>query len=89
MQTVLDRRLVRLEYQMVDIGDLGRAGGFDLLDNKIESLNLSIVWVHAYDHARRVRAFVWPHALAHTPANLARSMQHALPEARQHGPDRL
>ena len=43
LQTELDGALVRLEYQMVDAGDLA-APGLEMLDNKLESLNLSIVW---------------------------------------------
>ena len=43
VQTELDGALVRLEYQMVDAGDL-EAPGLEMLDNKLESLNLSIVW---------------------------------------------
>ena len=43
VQTELDGALVRLEYQMVDAGDLD-APGLEMLDNKLESLNLSIVW---------------------------------------------
>ena len=39
----MDGALVRLEYQMVDAGDL-EAPGLDMFDNKLESLNLSIVW---------------------------------------------
>jgi OmpA-OmpF porin, OOP family len=43
IQTEMDGALVRLEYQMVDAGDL-EAPGLEMLDNTLESLNLSIVW---------------------------------------------
>ena len=43
VQTELDGALVRIEYQMMDAGDL-TAPGLEMLDNQIESLNLSIVW---------------------------------------------
>ena len=43
VQTVLDGALVRFEYQMVETGDFA-APGLDMIDNKMESLNLSIVW---------------------------------------------
>ena len=43
VQTVLDGALVRVEYQMVETGDFA-APGLDMIDNKLESLNLSIVW---------------------------------------------
>jgi OOP family OmpA-OmpF porin/outer membrane immunogenic protein len=43
VQTELDGALVRLEYQMVETGDF-EAPGLEMLDNSMESLNLSIVW---------------------------------------------
>jgi len=44
VQTELDGALMRLEYQMVDTGDLSGTG-LAMLNNKFDSLNLSIVWV--------------------------------------------
>ena len=44
VQTELDGALVRLEYQVVDTGDL-TAPGLAMANNKFESLNLSVVWI--------------------------------------------
>ena len=43
VQTELDGALVRLEYQMVETGDMA-APGLEMLDTSMESLNFSIVW---------------------------------------------
>ncbi len=44
VQTVLDRALVRFEYQYVDLGDLPVASYFGQFDNVMESMSFSIVW---------------------------------------------
>jgi hypothetical protein len=46
LQTQLDGALVRLEYQMAEIDDFGDAGTDpSMLDQKLNSLQLSIVWI--------------------------------------------
>jgi len=45
IQTQLDGALVRLEYQFTEIDDLAAPNAFNLHDNKMNSLNFSIVWV--------------------------------------------
>jgi opacity protein-like surface antigen len=44
IQTVLDRALMRAEYQFVDLGDLPTASYFGQFDNTLSSLSVSIVW---------------------------------------------
>jgi hypothetical protein len=44
MQTVLDRALVRVEYQYVDLGDLPVGTYFGQFENTMESLSFSVVW---------------------------------------------
>jgi hypothetical protein len=44
VQTVLDGALLRLEYQMAETSDFVVPGILTMRDNKLESLNLSIVW---------------------------------------------
>ena len=45
IQSVLDRALIRVEYRQTEIGDLGLAGGFNLHDSTISSIDFSVVWV--------------------------------------------
>jgi hypothetical protein len=45
IQTVLDGALIRLEYQFTEIDDLTAPAAFSLHDNKMNSLNFSVVWV--------------------------------------------
>lgn len=45
MQTVLDRALLRVEYDYVDTGDLPNGSYFGQFDNTITSLSFSVVWV--------------------------------------------
>lgn len=44
IQTVLDGGLIRLEYQFTEIDDLTAPNAFNLQNNKMNSLNFSIVW---------------------------------------------
>jgi len=44
IQTVLDGALIRIEYQFMEIDDLTAPAAFSLHDNKMNSLNFSIVW---------------------------------------------
>ena len=44
MQTVLDRALLRVEYQYVDYGDLPVASYFGQFDNTGSALSFSVVW---------------------------------------------
>jgi opacity protein-like surface antigen len=44
IQTVLDRALIRVEYQYVDVGDLPVSTYFGTFDNTITSLSFSVVW---------------------------------------------
>lgn len=45
IQTQLDGALIRLEYQYMELDDLTAPAAFSLNDNKMNSLNFSIVWV--------------------------------------------
>ena len=45
IQTELDGALIRLEYQFMELDDLTAPAAFSLNDNKMNSLNFSIVWV--------------------------------------------
>jgi hypothetical protein len=46
LQTQLDGALVRLEYQMAEVDDFGDTGTDpSMLDQKLNSLQLSIVWI--------------------------------------------
>jgi opacity protein-like surface antigen len=45
IQTQLDGALIRVEYQFTEIDDLTAPGSFSLHDNKMNSLNFSIVWI--------------------------------------------
>jgi len=45
IQTVLDGALIRVEYQFMEIDDLTAPSAFSLHDNKMNSLNFSIVWI--------------------------------------------
>jgi hypothetical protein len=45
IQTQLDGALMRLEYQFTEIDDLTAPNAFSLQNNKMNSLNFSIVWV--------------------------------------------
>ncbi|HKU89341.1 MAG TPA: outer membrane beta-barrel protein [Steroidobacteraceae bacterium] len=44
IQTELDGALIRLEYQFMELDDLTAPGAFNLQNNKMNSLNFSIVW---------------------------------------------
>jgi hypothetical protein len=44
VQTVLDRALMRFEYQYVDLGDLPVGTYFGQFENTMESFSFSIVW---------------------------------------------
>ncbi len=44
VQTKLDGALVRLEYRVIDVGDLNFGGGFSQTDNQVSSTTFSIVW---------------------------------------------
>lgn len=45
IQTQLDGALIRVEYQFTEIDDLTAPAAFNLHDNKMNSLNFSIVWI--------------------------------------------
>ncbi len=45
IQTVLDRALLRVEYQYVDVGDLPVDTYYGQFDNTITSLSFSVVWI--------------------------------------------
>jgi opacity protein-like surface antigen len=45
IQTQLDGALVRVEYQFTELDDLTAPAAFSLNNNKMNSLNFSIVWV--------------------------------------------
>lgn len=45
IQTVLDRALIRAEYDYVDAGDLPNGSYFGQFDNTITSLSFSVVWI--------------------------------------------
>jgi hypothetical protein len=45
IQTQLDGALIRLEYQFTEIDDLTAPNAFNLQNNKMNSLNFSIVWI--------------------------------------------
>jgi opacity protein-like surface antigen len=44
IQTVLDRALMRIEYQYVDLGDLPTGTYFGQFDNTMQTISFSIVW---------------------------------------------
>ena len=44
-QSQLDGALVRFEYRMTQFGDISSPGLFNLHDNKLSSVDFSIVWV--------------------------------------------
>jgi hypothetical protein len=44
-QSQLDGALVRFEYRMTQFGDLSAPGVFSLHDNKVSSVDFSIVWI--------------------------------------------
>jgi len=44
-QTQLDGALVRFEYRMTEFGDITSPGLFNLHDNKLSSIDFSIVWI--------------------------------------------
>ena len=44
-QSQLDGALVRFEYRMTEFGDISSPGLFNLHDNKLSSIDFSIVWV--------------------------------------------
>ena len=44
IQTQLDGALIRLEYQFTEIDDLTAPNAFNLQNNKMNSMNFSIVW---------------------------------------------
>jgi hypothetical protein len=45
VQTQLDGALIRLEYQMADVGDLSFGNNFGQTENTVSSLAVSIVWI--------------------------------------------
>jgi hypothetical protein len=45
VQTQLDGALIRLEYQMADVGDLSFGSNFGQTENTVSSIAVSIVWI--------------------------------------------